>query len=856
MSLAAIRLDDECHYQEHATITESIIKEIESNPEWTDKLPRQEELEEKMRGMGVDRHWSNIARAKERGQETGTRAVRRLMHHAIEQITKGIQDLIADCESGKAGRKALAYYYLVKIEPEAAALITARCVLDGVAKGDRLTPLARRVASLIEDELAYRAFREADKKAHDWLVRREKRVNGSSYHRQRTVILHNMKSRGIRWEEWPADAAVAVGVKLIEIMMATTGLITRTTRNVNVKRQEIFIEATRETMEWINEENNRSAALSPVYLPTIIPPRPWTSPYEGGYWTPRVRRLTFVKTRSRPYLEELAEQDLGGVYDAVNAMQHTAWCINRKVLEVLRTLWNTGSTLGDIPPANEIPLPLKPLFLEQELPREEWTGEHENQFKEWKRSATDTHTYNAKLKSLRLQFAKVLSVAEMFEDEEEIYFPHQLDFRGRAYAVPLFLNPQGSDTSKGLLEFANGVAIDDDASASWLAIHGCNVWGNDKVSLEDRVEWVNDHEGMILAIAADPYSNKQWSEADSPWQFLAFCFEWAAFKEHGWGYLSTLPCQMDGSCNGLQNFSAALRDPVGGAAVNLMPSELPADIYQEVADLVLKRVEKDAASDDEELAAIAQGWLKHGVNRNVCKRPVMTLAYGAKEFGFRTQVFEDTIQPLKFEAGADFPWEGSGWSAASYMGALIWECVGEVVIAARAAMDWFQKAAKAAAKEGLPVRWDTPDGLPVLQAYPKMNTKRIGLTFNGVRMDLTVAMGVKPELDRGKQANGISPNWVHSMDASHMRATVRRGWWEGLRSFSMVHDSYGTHAGNAWALAQFLREEFVRMYAGNVLAEFKRTLEAQLPEEIKLCTLPESGSLVLSQILESDYFFA
>jgi DNA-directed RNA polymerase len=30
-------------------------------------------------------------------------------------------------------------------------------------------------------------------------------------------------------------------------------------------------------------------------------------------------------------------------------------------------------------------------------------------------------------------------------DEPVIYFPHQLDFRGRAYAVPVGLQPQGND---------------------------------------------------------------------------------------------------------------------------------------------------------------------------------------------------------------------------------------------------------------------------------------------------------------------------------------------------------------------------------------------------------------------------
>lgn len=838
------------------TITDNIIREIEDNSEWNSKFDRQTELEEKMRGMGVERFWSNVSKARERGQETSTRPVRRLMSHAVVQIVGGIEKFLAEAESGRAGPKQRAYHYLKGVEPETAAVITARVVLDGVAKGDILVPLARRVASMIEDELAFRQFQKADPQTFSWLVKREQQVNGSSYRRQRASILHNMKARSIEFEEWPARDQVLVGAKLIEIMAETTGLIHRVTRSTGPRKHEVYIEATPETIEWINQENSRCEALSPVYLPTIIPPRPWTSPFEGGYWTPRVRRLSLVKTHSREYLEELAEHDMPEVYDAVNAMQHTAWAINLRVLEVVRELWNSGSTLGGIPSAEDIPLPPKPHFLEAELPREEWTEEQVTEFKRWKRQATDTYATNAKLKSLRLQFAKVMMVAEMFEEEDEIFFPHQLDFRGRVYAVPMFLNPQGSDLAKGLLEFANAVPIDDDDSAGWLAIHGANSYGFDKVSLQERVDWVEEHEAHILACAADPFGNRFWSDADKPFQFLAFCFEWAGFREEGYGYLSSLPVQMDGSCNGLQNFSAMLRDSIGGKAVNLIPADLPADIYQSVADLVLKRVEEDAASGDQATAALARGWLKHGVSRKVCKRPVMTLAYGAKEFGFKTQVYEDTVRPCKMESGPDFPWEGGGWDAAAYLGKLIWECVGEVVVAARQAMDWLQKAARVAAKEGLPVRWETPDGLVVLQAYPKMLSKRVILTFGGQRVDVTVATKPSAKLDRNKQANGISPNWVHSMDASHMRATVRRCWREGLRSFSLIHDSYGTHAGNAWALSQFLRESFVEMYQEDVLGTFKSELEAQLPEGTELEPLPPKGDLELDRVLESDFFFA
>ena len=66
---------------------------------------------------------------------------------------------------------------------------------------------------------------------------------------------------------------------------------------------------------------------------------------------------------------------------------------------------------------------------------------------------------------------------------------YQLDFRGRIYAVPNYLNPQGPDFAKGLLTFAEGKPIDENG-ACYLAIHGANCFGYDKVGLQDRIDWV------------------------------------------------------------------------------------------------------------------------------------------------------------------------------------------------------------------------------------------------------------------------------------------------------------------------------------------------------------------------------
>lgn len=838
------------------------------DPNWE----RQLDLEEEMRSAGIARFEAGVSANREKERESSNVSSRRMITHAHERVVEGIEEFFEQAKSGRAGVRHTAIKYLNGADADVLAHLSLRCLFDHVSMRTTLTRQASRIATLVEDELHFDLFKDKDKDIYEFT---KKRISDTSQNPtyQRRVMSKHARTNGADWEEWTPDVRIKIGTKLVDIVIEKTDLFELVHQSEGSKKTNIYVQATKETVEWLSTENARLAPLAPVYLPTVMPPRPWTSPFRGGYWSGRVRSLRLIKTHNKAYLSDLESTDLSEVCSAVNAMQETAWSINPKVYEVMTHLWDTKSEIDCLPHGDDMPLPVEPAWLKPGMTKEDMTPAQLDEFKSWKSNRAAIYEDNAKAVSKRLQFSRMLWVAEKFRQEDAFYFPHQMDFRGRVYAVPLFLNPQGNDAAHGLLQFANSVPIGDEEGAKWLAIHGAGLWGVDKVSLEERVSWVLENEAEVLAAAEDPYSNRFWLTADKPWQALAFCFEWAGFQREGYEYESQMPVQMDGTCNGLQNFSAMLLDETGGRAVNLVPADQPNDIYQTVSDLVIKKLEAISAKcpektktvkvkgDDERTVEVdsdgelARKWLAYGITRKVTKRPVMTLAYGASEFGFREMVYVDTIRPWKSSAKDAFPFTGSGFQAASFMGTLIWTCVGEVVVAARGAMVWLQAVAKIASKEGLPVVWTTPTGLKIMQEYKVSEQKRVELTFQQVRIRLSVDVATS-RIDKRRQASGISPNWVHSMDAAHMQKTVNRCHASGIRSFSLIHDSYGTHAGNSWAMAQFLREEFVKMYSeADVLSEFADEIAMMLPDA-KLPSLPPKGTLDLSQVLESRFFFA
>ena len=829
-----------------------------------DLISIQLNLEEEMTQRGAERYLRNVSKSVNSGQEDGTAYGQQIMVARLDTLSQAIDQWKATTAAGTPGQRNSTAYQKVKGVPSATlSFLTLKNVLAGISTLRTLQFVAVALGTAVEDELRFAEAREEEKKKYDRLV--EGANKRGSYHYKHIYAVREA-DKFQDWEKWARTDRLHVGMKLIDLCIEAVGLVEVIHQKLGKDQSAQVLKALPETIEWIEKKNGAVSMLRPVYEPMVVQPRDWTSPFDGGYLSSNIKPLKMVKTKNRAYLEELTHTDMPIVYEAINALQRTAWQINTQVLDVMKALWENGSELGGLPPRDGLPLPSKPADIE----------ENETARKQYRVEAARVHLQNLQITGHRIGFNIALDIAKRYEGYRKIYFPYQLDFRGRIYAIP-HLNPQGSDVQKAMLRFANGKPLGSEGW-KWLAIHGANISGYDKVSLEARVEWVLDNEEEICSIAENPYDNRGWCgiignvEIDKPWQFLAFCFEWAGYCKYGESFVSKLPVAMDGSCSGIQHFSAMLRDEIGGNAVNLVPAELPQDVYGMVAKKVIEQAQEEAVSGTEDelkhtdegvayvkrgTKALAKQWLAFGITRKTTKRSVMTLAYGSKEYGFKEQLMEDILRPSK-ASGKAFPFDGDGYQAAQYMAKAIWVAVNKVLVKAGEAMRWLQAAASLAAKEGLPVRWTTPVGFPVMQAYADIETRRVKTAINGKLVYFRVNQETD-KLDRRKQSSGIAPNYVHSCDAAHLMLTVFRAKQAGIRSFACVHDSFGCPAGDVEDLYRIVRESFVEMYETvDVMGSFRDEITQQLSDEGKgkLPPLPESGTLDLSQVVNSRFCFA
>ncbi|MFN3914761.1 MAG: DNA-directed RNA polymerase [Aquabacterium sp.] len=807
------------------------------------RVEAQLELEALSVDLGIQRYREALAAGRESELPPGQQLIRAAMQPCVAAVQKWLEET----GSGLAARNAGVFYFINQFDPEALAWVTASTILQSLHRQPSLTSLALTVAERLEGHINLEAL---TKEAPALAKKVQKAMDTMNHERNKLVLVRKaMGKADVKCIQWEVSTRVRVGTVLVALFAESTGLVAVETIPGPRGTTHTTVRPTESCRRWLEEAHARCELLSPVRLPMVCRPRSWTNPFNGGYLTKQLRQ-PLVKTRNKGYLQALKEHDMPWVYATVNALQDTEWSVNTAIYELVKSLWEANRDAPGLPSREPLPIPAKP-WAEGETPAPEVLSA-------WKVEAAKTYETNAKTEAKRMQLVQKLWVAEeMMQRGNCFHYVYNLDWRGRIYPVGPVLTPQGDDVAKAMLRFTRGVPLGSEG-AYWLAIHGANTYGVDKVSFEERIQWVEDNLDLILAVAEDPMGTQHiWAAVDhegkckveSPFCFVAFCLEWAKLQAHvdaglpESAFVSHLAVAFDGACNGLQNFSAMLRDPVGGAATGLVPSDRPSDIYTKVAQATQELINQDAAQGHE----VAVRWVGK-MTRKLAKRNTMTVPYGVTRRGMRDQLFGEI---------KDLSSSSTRAADAAYLAEKNYEAIGTVVVAARRAMDWLKEAAKVAASTDLPVKWVTPAGFLAVQDYREDEGEELDFVVMGRRYRLTVVK-TGSKLSGRKQALGISPNFVHSLDAAHLKRTVLFCVQDGMKDFAMIHDSYGVHAGHAARLRDNLREAFVEQYSAPVLQQFRDQLLEQLPPEkhAELPELPPMGDLDLEQVKQSEYFFA
>ncbi|KAL3693501.1 hypothetical protein R1sor_007152 [Riccia sorocarpa] len=793
------------------------------------------------------------------------------LKNAIEAEQKAVQDL--DFRAHRAGYGP----FLCQLPADMLAVITMHKIM-GMLMSDlthggcvKVVSAAANIGEAVEQEVGiykllnktnkkkkakHSAIKEPDPKEQAAAVKEGKvKDQVKKLIKQQKLRVANKVVRHANGDEpWGNEIRVKLGSRLIEIMIDVATLQPPASQTEDDMEMRPAFKHSMKTYQGPHNLSARNFGViecDPLvvqeldksvrhmvmpYMPMLVKPRRWTGYGSGGYLVlpSTIMRIHGAK-QQKEAIQKATKTSMQKVFRALNTLGSVPWRINTRVLDVIEQIWKDGGRLAQMIGTDNVLVPSRPCTAD------------EAEIRSWRREAAKAKRINSERHSLRCDTELKLTVARKLREEEQFYYPHNLDFRGRAYPLHPHLNHLGSDMCRGTLEFAEGLPLGPNG-LRWLKIHLANVFagGVDKLSFDGRVAFAEDKMEEVFDSAERPLEGRRWwLEAEDPFQCLATCMAIrdALVSRDPEKFVCNLPVHQDGSCNGLQHYAALGRDQIGAEAVNLIAGEKPADVYTGIATRVRAVIEKDASDDPCSNPNVENAKLMLGqVDRKLVKQTVMTSVYGVTFIGARNQI----LSRLNERGLAD---EATIYRASCYVAKVTIDALGQMFKEARCIMNWLGDCAKIIAMEGQPVRWTTPFGLPVVQPYRKPGRKLVKTTLQvlALRDDDSQPVAV------ARQKSAFPPNFVHSLDGSHMMMTAI-ACRKACINFAGVHDSFWTHAGTVDRMNELLREKFVQLYSQPILENLLKDFKQQFPH-LEFPEVPKRGDLDLKEVLKAPYFF-
>lgn len=800
---------------------------------------------------------------------------------ALKQELEGIREaLIEPKQHTKGSLVTMRQTHGVYMESLTAEQLSAFTIIQtmrtvatrGVGEPIKLSAVTGALGAMLEHESLLEGrsrMKSRSKIAKGTSPRRPITTNISTVNTVTTSITQTSVSGDLmqhKGEEWPSEAKHWIAAFLVSKLLDVARVPVKSSADDGaivdepaMKHELVYKKGRRLGIVTIHEKLREMLTKEPLggllgaQLPMVVEPRPWVSYKDGGFL---LRPTAVVRTKEnsdtqRLYTIAAAEKgDMAQVFEGLNVLGKVPWRINQDVFKVVAEAWNSGDAIADIAPVNpDLPYPPEPEDMTKRFARQMWALQ---------KTAIDNE--KSGLHSQRCFQNFQIEIARAYLDET-FYCPHNMDFRGRVYPMPPYLNHMGADLARGLMIFAKGKPLGE-TGLKWLKIHLANVFGYDKASLQEREVFAMEHLSEVYDSVNNPLDGRRWwLQADDPWQCLATCFELKNALESPDPelFVSHMPIHQDGTCNGLQHYAALGGDPLGAQQVNLEPGDRPADIYSAVAQLVTADISKDAETGH----AMALKLLGK-ITRKVVKQTVMTNVYGVTFVGARAQVQKqlDDILPNDSEHP-----ELSNYRLSAYVAHKIFDALGTMFTGAQNIQRWLGQCSDRICTSITPeqlellarreagenteafgpkistslrkfvrrnigatklteefrscVVWTTPLKMPVVQPYRSSKVRAVRTTMQDIALR---EPKVNDAVAKRKQLQAFPPNFIHSLDATHMMLSALKCNELGL-TFAAVHDSFWTHATDVPVMNRVLRDAFVLMHSediiGRLAAEFK-----------------------------------
>jgi len=434
-----------------------------------------------------------------------------------------------------------------------------------------------------------------------------------------------------------------------------------------------------------------------------------------------------------------------------------------------------------------------------------------------------------------------------FNKNNPIFKPCHFDATGRMHPFGIENSVAGNMLVRSMYEFYEGSELTESGKLKlWEYLRSVTGFEN---------ETNEELEKFVSAVSKDPLETvENWSKVKNPMLTLATVFELEKLLVHEnmektfgdeqflvWPpFVTHLPISIDGSCNGLQHFSAITKDEKIGKYVNLVDTEKH-DLYTSFAKLISTdcRQKLKVLPADFELP------------RNTVKFSILAIPYGISESGLFDN-FNEELKNQKFLASAFHGPKNLKKIKMLKSTDQITQIARFLSCSVRKHKHSLGKPVKLSA-----VLNEIMDLLSALDIQPKVSFLEPGdqgeskihhlssnkdfnshlIQFNSHNKTLGYKqlekyVGVnRTSIKRTRQK--YCPHLIQYLDSYHLRSTIEKVMDLGVPVFG-IHDSIWTTASNIDLVSEIVREQFHELYSTNDVIELMKMDFLKLCEDRRL----------------------
>lgn len=836
-----------------------------------DIIEKQHQIEKDAHDYSYSRFYNEISKRIKSNSGHELPESMLLIKLSIDLIANKIDEYFEAPLKGIANRERLLIYEW-KDNTKGLALLLLNSLISSCSKDPYTTLIAmsKNIMHALKQHHLMLKLKQEQPLLHSY-IEREYKVRGKGYIRSRKIKLAKMKTAFS--EEIISATTLRVGTNLIDLVVKSGANLINLVKLKDKNKTTYVLSYTKEAQDLIANSRNLTFFNFQKFPIFVAPPKPWTE-FHGsmGYYNKSLYDGYLIKSKgkNKKLLKQyFLNKEIKRYSDVVNRIQNTKWRINKNVLDVMNHIVDNNIVEPTSTRDNPCLIGGLPYCRHQSV--EDYVnvydyGEvHEEgkykgmpktiaKYKEWYKACEIQKEKILVNRSKAIMLFLALKDAIKFKDEPAIYFSYQADFRGRLYPIQQHLNPQLKGNIKCLLEFSEGVPIENEEQEAWFMVHGANCYGFDKLSYEERIDKICSYDKEIRDVVDNPIKSTFWTEADEPLLFLAWCYEYVAYKDNPTTFLSHIPIALDATCSGIQIYSGLLLDREGALAVNVIGQNRQ-DIYQKVADKVNNYLrigdysktitfnKSDGTIHEVSCVEEAESLIDK-VTRTFTKRNTMTQPYSVTKYGMYQQLIE-VLDELEQENNV--VWKGDKWIVARLLTSLNDRAIVETVKGARVGQEYLKAVTKEITKQGEYIFYTTPIlDFPVLQKIHKSKLNRVSTQFGSLSLRSEL-----PALDSIKMVNGIAPNYIHSLDATLMFLTVEK--MKQCNSFHLIHDSFGVPINQVELLNESVRESYVELFQTLPLLKFIKQVAPHREEEVQGIMI---NTLDIEEVYDSLYIFS